>query len=300
MRLSTDFSDRYVTWECTTECNYSCSYCWPECHSGIYRWPTPDQTNMLLSFLERFGEGKRIYIDIMGGEPTLWPDLQRFCSAVSEVNGYVTFSSNGSRTVRWWKKFAAPIDNLVFSFHPEYADIDHYIELVTELHNRYRTTVMILYHPSYREKCISIYNALTEGNKFHISCRMKRINSDTVVYENDDIEVLQKSYSNFSIPQQEFSMNMYMNGDIISSPNDFMVSGKNSFTGWNCQLGTNYRYITANGNIYGAACGVARSYSFGNIYDDSVPTGEIAVKCNETFCNCQPDMVLNTKWFTHE
>ena len=299
IKFNTNFDDFYVTWECTTECNYSCSYCWPSCHDGRYRWPDSSKTNSVIKYLETASSGKKILVDIMGGEPTLWPELQRFCNALYDIGGIVTFSSNGSRTVRWWKNFNAPIDGLVFSFHPEYASIEHYIEIIKSVQYRYNTTIMILYHPLFKEKCLNAWNAFTSNGIYEINVQMKKIYSSDIEYNNDDKNILSYEYSNSTIKKINCQMDLFMN-DIIVSPRNLIASGKNLFFNLNCQLGNNYRYITANGDVFGASCSTARKYPMGNVYNNSGIIDPPIVKCNDSSCGCYVDLVLNTKWYTRE
>lgn len=291
-RTSNKFNGKYITWECTTVCNYNCSYCWPSCHDGKHRWPSLEKTNKLIEYVNNFSKGKPVIFDIMGGEPTLWPDLERFCHAIGK-HSLITFSSNGSRTARWWRKFTAPINHLLFSFHPEFADIEQFIKVLAEVDKRYRTTVMILYHPSLRDKCLSAWDRFTQGN-LEIVCKMKRIISPVFddYYTLQDKEILLRKYFNSNIISHNLDMTMYIDNEEVN-PSELIANNKHSFEGWYCRLGNNYRYIRADGNIYGAACNVATC--IGNVYTTGEITSPVVVKCTSKFCDCQTDLILNTK-----
>lgn len=294
---SNNFKGKYITWECTTQCNYACSYCWPACHDGKYRWPDEEKTNRLIEYIKDFSQGQQVVLDIMGGEPTLWPDLQRFCHAVSDYS-LITFSSNGSRTARWWRDFTAPINHLLFSFHPENADIDHYVEMLREVHTRYRITVFILYHPMFKETCLRAWDRLTAGD-LEIAVKMKRINtpdnSSTIIpikYTEDDREILLRDYFNCVAKMKYVDMEMFIDGEQVN-PDELIAKDQHRFTGWHCQLGQNYRYIRADGSIYGAACGVATS--LGNVYEQGEIKKPEYTTCTTKFCDCRVDLILNTK-----
>lgn len=288
---STDFDAKYITWECTTQCNYSCSYCWPACHDGKYRWPDSDKTNRLIDYIKNFSDGKTVVLDIMGGEPTLWPDLERFCCAVGD-RSLITFSSNGSRTARWWRDFTAPIDHLIFSYHPEYADNQHFVQMLQEVQHRYRTTVMILYHPKFKQTCLSAWDCLTNSN-LDISVKFKKIISADTCFSAEDYQILNKQYFKSKVTVGNTSMNMYI--DCLQvDPDDLITTGKNSFLNWQCNLGQNYRYINAAGDVRGAACSVAPK--LGNIFVDDSIDEPVPVICSEQYCNCKPDMILNNKY----
>jgi organic radical activating enzyme len=287
---STNFNAKYITWECTTECNYACSYCWPTCHDGKYRWPDVDKTNKLIEYVKTFSEGKTVILDIMGGEPTLWPDLERFCHSVGNYS-LITFSSNGSRTARWWQNFTAPINHLLFSFHPENGSIEHFLEMLQEVHTRYRTTVYILYHPKFKDICLNAFNTLT-NSKLKISVKMKRIITEDRFNSIEDVEILSMTYFNCDIKSKYVSMDMFVD-NILVNPNELITNDKHSFTGWSCNIGQNYRYIKADGTIYGAACSVATP--MGNVYDDGENISPTHTICTTKFCDCKVDLILNTK-----
>lgn len=294
---STKFQGKYITWECTTQCNYACSYCWPQCHDGKYRWPDSNKTDRLIKYVKEFSDNKTVVLDIMGGEPTLWPDLQRFCHAVGDYS-LITFSSNGSRTARWWRNFSAPINHLAFSFHPENADIDHYVEMLREVHTRYRTTVFILYHPQFKDICLEAWDKLTQGD-LEISVKMKRINTPDnsnqifkIDYTDSDREILLRDYFNCVVKMEYVDMEMQIDS-VKVDPNELIATDQHSFTNWKCNLGQEYRYIRADGTIYGAACEVATP--LGNVYDHGEIKSPECVTCTAKFCDCQVDLILNTK-----
>ena len=286
------FDEKHITWESTTVCNYDCSYCWPDSHNNKYRWPDAEQTDKLISYVKNFSDGKRVVFDIMGGEPTLWPDLERFCHAVGDYS-LITFSTNGSRTARWWENFSAPVNHLLFSFHAEHADIEHYVEVLKAIHNRYRITVLILYHTGYREKCLAAWDRFTQCD-LNIQVQFKRINTtpDRMTYTEEDKQILQRSYHNCNIKLVNVSTQFYVD-NVLTNPKDLIIHEQNKFAGWSCNLGENYRYIKANGDIYGAACIVAPCV--GNVYT----TGEVkampSIICTTHTCECEVDIVLNSK-----
>lgn len=282
------FDKKYITWECTTVCNYSCSYCPPACHDGRYRWPDLDQTARLLQFIDQFREEQQVIIDIMGGEPTLWPHLQQFCSQLPN-DSLITFSSNGSRTARWWSQFNAPIGHLLFSYHPEEASLDHYLEILAEVHEKYRTTVLILFHPNYKEKCLQVFDALKDSG-LKIGCSLKGLWG--VTYDEADTQLLLQSFSNSELPLRDMLFEISVDGEIYDKVL-FIKQGLNRFKGWQCNLGENYRYIRANGDVYGAACGLG--LNLGNVYTDEIKQ-PVSIICPLERCDCLPDMALNSKY----
>jgi MoaA/NifB/PqqE/SkfB family radical SAM enzyme len=288
-KTHTNFDGKYITWECTTVCNYNCSYCWPNSHDGKYRWPNEDQLIKLIDYIKNFSDGKKVTLDIMGGEPTLWPKFKEFCNIVSDY-AEIHFSSNGSRKARWWKDFNASISLLMFSYHPEYANTAHFIDVLSTVDTRYSTLVYILYHPDYKEKCLDAFKQFKESN-LQIDCMMKKI--DCLNYTKEEIDDLFRlSFLKSKIPLAEFNPTYYID-DVEINPDIIIKNKKNSFLNWNCNLGQNYRYIRASGEVHGASCSV--SESLGNIYfNDSIKDPSPMI-CTSNFCGCKTDVVLNNK-----
>lgn len=288
-KTHTNFDGKYITWECTTVCNYRCSYCWPSCHDGKYKWPDDTQVTKLINYIKDFSDGKKVTLDIMGGEPTIWPKFKEFCNSVSDFTE-ITFSSNGSRTVRWWNDFNASISQLLFSYHPEYASTEHFIDILSTVDKRYRTVVLILYHPDHKEKCLDAYNKFKDSN-LQIVCMMKAINFlDYTKEELDDLLTL--SFSKTKIPMPDFNPTFYVD-DVETDPDIFTKNRKNVFLNWECNLGQNYRYIKADGNVHGSACFI--SESLGNVYFDDSLKEPSPMVCTSNFCDCIIDVVLNDK-----
>ena len=292
-KTHTDFTDCYVTWECTTVCNYNCSYCWPSCHDGKYRWPSESQVKKLKKYIRNFSSGKLVTLDIMGGEPTLWPEFKEFCYDLSDI-AEITFSSNGSRTARWWKNFDASVSHLLFSYHPEFADTAHYLEMLSEVHDRFRTQIIILYHPKFKDKCLDAFNQFQSSGLF-VNCSLKQIHTyiDKFEYSESEInDLLNLSFhrTKFSLPT--FNPNFYID-EVLTDPNKFIKNKNNKFLNWNCNLGQNYRYIRADGTVYGAACQTAPA--LGNIYHDEDIDSPSPTICKSSTCDCNTDLVLNNK-----
>ena len=123
----------------TDFCNYNCSYCFSDLQNK-YRYPK--NTDLVINNFRRifnfyhknFNKTKIQLIISGGGEPTLWPDLERFCKKLKEShNVIIQLISNGSRTIRWWEKNSHYFDSVVLSCHNEFVDIDHYIEVADTL-----------------------------------------------------------------------------------------------------------------------------------------------------------------------
>ena len=131
-------------------CNFNCWYCFKGSHEGTHRW-TDDMEQLVENFKHLFSKyravGKEMLeLHIVGGEPTLWPKLGEFVTEIRKhIPAYITISSNGSRTLRWWEKFGTVFDKILLSCHHKEVDIDHFIKVSDTLHEMGRSpNVMVL------------------------------------------------------------------------------------------------------------------------------------------------------------
>jgi len=277
---------KHITWECTTVCNYSCSYCWPANHDGVNRWPDELQTQQLLSTIEQFRQHQPLSLDIMGGEPTLWPDFVDFCKQLGN-NTSITFSTNASRSLRWWSMFDAPVDEIVISWHPEYTDNQHIMRVIELLHQQYRTVVHLMDHPLYTAQLNDFYQQLEHSN-YQINCQVKKLQHPT-----------QGTMISAAGTTQSFSRTTHKRADFLQTPwlvdnsevdiNEFYNQAHNQFQGWHCELGKDYLYIQADGEVFGAACRTGGS--LGNIYDNYTYQ-PVAQTCPHVQCLCKADVQL--------
>ena len=117
-----------VTLFISNVCNYNCSYCSDFHRDGSHRWPTDWQPYIKL--IEELQEkNKYLYVEVLGGEPTVWPKFQEFVDVISSDNVFVEYSTNASRTLRYWNNFKTQRAFVFLSWHYEEADDDHFYEV---------------------------------------------------------------------------------------------------------------------------------------------------------------------------
>lgn len=280
-----------ITYTCTTVCNYSCSYCTEYHYNGKYRW-IEDYTP-LLNLSNDFRQNSPLVFDIMGGEPTLWPKLQDFCSKLVESSTYptsITFTTNGSRTVNYWKNFSAPVDELGFSFHPESASEDHFINVFEELNNRYKIFCVLMMPPQHFEKIKKFYNRLLE-TQLNIIVKIKLVadwHNGTGILKSYTPEMLDFAKSKFSRNKIKSMNNFsFFVDDKETTVSEHLINSSNNYLGWKCHVGRDNLDIHPNGDIYGSTCKITKPY--GNIYSTyTLPTEPVV--CTKSSCVCGTDV----------
>lgn len=277
---------KHVTWECTSTCNYKCSYCWPKNHDGLYRWPTSDQQKQLINAIQNFRQNMPLSLDIMGGEPTLWPGLIEFCKKLGD-NTAITFSTNASRSLNWWKKFDAPIDDLIISWHPEFANDDHVYRVTEFLCKNYKIKVLLMDHPAFESRIEKFYTRLFDS-ELPINCSIKLLQNP----HNNSMISKPRSYTGFSRGKGynfKFLNSDWLVDNISTDIDKFYNSGFNKFQGWICDVGKDYMYIFSNGDVSGSACQAGGI--LGNIYNNYTHMFKPQI-CPYVNCRCKADVKL--------
>lgn len=292
-----------IVWTPTTVCNYSCSYCPSWSHDGKYRWPK--EYKNLIKFINTWRNDSELTIDILGGEPTLWPDFHIFCDDIIKSSSHFTkiiFSSNGSRSLRYWEEFSAPVTNIGLSFHPEFADIDHFINVVNVLHNRYPLTIYLMLVYPHLECIKSIYEKLKDYN-VNVTI-MSVVNKTT----NDHSGIISKfqEYDDFAkttftnksiLPEKMLYYRTYVSDGIDEIPikvQNFINEGKDKFKGWDCFMGRDTLNIHPNGDIYGSSCSSGPCY--GNINNlDLINISNSPFVCPHEYCGCGTDVEIEKR-----
>ena len=121
----------HAEWVISNVCNYTCNYCDPKLYGGSSGWPDLQKSLDFWQYIHTDVNPNAKMLTLSGGEPTIWPKLSEFFNRLdpSYKKAIVT---NGSRTLRWWRKF---IDNtqmtqIAISVHLEFADVNHIKEVI--------------------------------------------------------------------------------------------------------------------------------------------------------------------------
>ena len=82
-------------------CNHKCWYCFKGSNEGEFRWTdnfdaTTKNFFHLLDHYKKYGK-ERFEIHIVGGEPTLWPELGKFTKLLKEMQSSLLLHSSEVR-----------------------------------------------------------------------------------------------------------------------------------------------------------------------------------------------------------
>lgn len=297
-RIYRDPVVKKIVWKPGTICNYRCSYCYPHDHDGKYKWPkTYDK---LIEFATEWRGDAPLTLDILGGEPTLWPKFQEFCHDLYNSSTSFTkiiFSSNGSRSLRYWKEFDAPVSSLGLSFHPEHASIEHFLNIIELLHEKYQIWVYLMLVPPYLDTIKKLFNEL---KRFKVNASVMSVvsisESHSGVVGNDP--EYEKFAADAFLKQSEIFNGVpyktYITDGIETKPiniQHLINTKQDAFKDWNCYMGKDTLNILPNGDVYGSSC--ASGPCYGNIFSqEKIVIPDDPFRCPHDFCGCGTDVEI--------
>lgn len=316
-----------IRWNPNNVCNFKCRYCFPESNIGTYTSPKDldlivrNFDHFLTEYKEKLGK-TTVHLKIAGGEPTLWRELGDFIERIKKLhNIYLTVISNGSRTIRWWKKYGHLIDNVTLSYHQEQAKIDHHIEVADVMFDLgKKTTVVVLMDPLRWNECVQDIEYMKKNSKYKWFIQTAEVIEQEHVYSQDQVTERkyteeQKKYMNKELKRIPgpawFLKNIKLVKDgmirmhesvatlddgstIKARPQTYINNNWNSFYGWSCDIGSEAVFINWTGEIIGSCqqklYGLDFSY---NILDEDFVNKFVLnfkpVICQYKNCFCGPE-----------
>jgi len=276
-------------------CNYNCSYCSDYHRDGSYRWPQ-DWTPYLNLINDLKKKNKYLYVEILGGEPTVWPQFQEFIDTISAPDVFVEYGTNASRTLRYWEKFKSQNTFVFLSWHNEEANDDHFVEVAKIMQHKACVSIPLMIVPNTFERAKKLFDRLKELN-VEITPKFVRTNihgHSYFEYTQEQRDWITTNYHNKMKPfpiDWKFPQTLHFNGE----PMKFMKvldKGLHKFKGYTCTAGIKRISVEVDGNI--RRCTKNVGGSLGNIHTGyTLP--EDPIICDYAACPCKLDAVVE-KW----
>jgi len=279
-----------VTLECSNICNYSCWYCPPELHTGTSPWPDIGRSLAFVSDLAQRHE--HVYLDLVGGEPTLWPKLLDFLGQLPP-NVQHEISTNGSRTLRWWGRAKPMLKKVTMTAHMASCDNQHLISVIDLIRDTVEVHLTALYDLDHRDKIAQLGAAARERDlSFQVRPIMPMWDS-MVEYGPEERAFMGDLLIKGNLTKHSSSKptKAIWNGVPLHPSRDILMGGRTDFRGWQCLAGSMRFHVIHDGTIYAGSC---RNKELGNLrtgwrFED----GPIA--CARSRCTCQDD-IKTEKW----
>ena len=300
-----------ITWQVNNYCNFKCSYCNP----GNWAGENPNNGNLdlyiqnLEIIINRYKEVgyKHFKFFFSGGEPTAWRNFIPVCEWIhSELpRATLAVNTNLSRPLAWWKKHHHLFDDIVASFHVEFADKERYTENSIYLCDKvnYLASKMLMHEERFWE-VVDFGNYLkTVMPNYFIEWTplYDELSHNTGPWKYKDIlkEDFFRTHTNEvhqSLPKpskrttQTVSYNKYSDDSTsFCNANELIVNGQNFFNGWKCNVG-DCIFINPIGEVSLASCGLGGNV--GHILDDISRVGPKQITCSKSMCMCGTDIII--------
>ena len=300
-----------IVWQVSNLCNYRCEYC----NEGNWKG---DNLNLnkekIIAGLEKIydyylsHDYKLLKMFFSGGEPTYWkPFIDVINHAKQTKFDYVLIAVNTNLSTKksWWEKNYKLFDDVVASYHPEFADDNQYIDNYLFLEDKinYLCARMMMYEPywdkvltfkkklesrakNFRIEYVPIFDELAPStDPYNYKDKSKEEWLKLNNYE-ENINNRVKSNHDFDIS----SIEVYDDQTVQDlNSNRIVAKNNNFFKGWKCYLPESI-FINVQGNISLGSCGVINS--IGNLYTDfNFPDNEYIV-CPKYHCHCGTDICI--------
>jgi hypothetical protein len=309
----------FVTWTLHNRCNYRCSYCPPGLSDGTICAVTArevvDFAIRVLEQSQRTGVSRHIFA-FSGGEPTLFPDFPWMMRELYQRGIDATFTSNGSRPLSWWREVWNSFDHCVFSYHPEFARDDSFVDKVRALSEHVMMNVDFMMTPEGFDHCRSLGGQL--AGTPNVSVQYLPVQREfgnhgggLWDYTPDQLEFLRSSTAIHGPVGGEVAARCERRGgfgrggrgvatwrragEMVREPLDYqrlIVLDQNRFAGWTCWAGVESLIVDIQGDVYRAYC--MQDGKLGNVRDGITPP-TAPVTCAQARCTCSVDIEVSKR-----
>ena len=305
--------DLHVMWSIHNKCNYSCSYCPETLHNGDWQWLNLERLKGFIDKVEnhyvKILGFKNILFSFTGGEPTLWKDFKAFVKYIDQKGFRCGLTTNASVAPHFWNDIAHIFDYIAFSFHPERADSEKFLETFKSLHdnpNSVTPSVRVMMHKDdvFWKKSERLINQLKSFKNWSYECVhiLDEYGTDSTKIDYDSDKktnyLLENSFNEqfldpdmIKLPNIGFNYN-YTTSDNSShklNENELINNNQVNFENWNCFIGVESLFIHFSGDVKTAGCGAGKT--LGNIlFFEKIRFPTKPIVCNQKACLCPTDV----------
>jgi organic radical activating enzyme len=297
---------KFIEWKIHNVCNHNCSFCGSRHKDGSQRWFSLEKYKEYTDKLVESCGDSPFWIQITGGEPTLYPDLIPLLAYMKSKGAMISMISNGTRTIRWWKELQESklMDNLFLTYHSEQTNDYHHITEVANLFHTEATEVICLITHVYTtlDKAFEAHDYLIENTGATIT--VKAMMGDPDIYSKYTTEEISKLQSENwllgkhkntkvkSLLDPKYKINHTLkitynnNLSYNINPQILMKQQRNNFMGWDCNIGS-FNMRIDHDVIYRGVCEQGETRSLHN----NISFTDNYVPCKIEQCFCGTDMI---------
>lgn len=283
-----------ITWDLSNKCNYRCSYCPSMFNDGSSGWPDINEVKQFISNINSELSYKDICLRISGGEPTYWKHFIEFARTAKEHKNTFSFLSNGSRDINYFKEINNYTDGLMLSYHPEYANINHFIDIANVMDCPVIVNLMI--SPDNFDTMKNVALELYNTNKISVwpkvildkTSDINNITNNVISYTNEQKDFIEHWPYFVNVDDRKMHRGEILFDGKVTTANKLILNKLNQHKGWECYAGLDMINVDFYGNVYRANC--EQGGSLGHISNFTLPKNTII--CQKDSCNCLSDIYL--------
>jgi hypothetical protein len=281
-----------VAWTLSNKCNYRCTYCPSYLHDGSTGHP---EWNTIEQFVKNFNiPGKSICYRISGGEPTYWKHFLNLAKLIKEQGNYFSFLTNGSQSVEYYKEISKYADGIMISYHAEYADAEHIVNIANAIECPVVINLMMV-----QEK----FDDMVNIGKYLYENTSKLAIWPKLVLDKTSGEFVTNNVSDYTVEQKEIIKHwpyfravddskihrgkMLFDNEPVTG-NDIIIKNLNRHEGWSCWAGLHMVSIDMWGDLYRSEC--RQGGKIGNLQNYMLPS--VPIVCGAKKCSCLSDVYL--------
>lgn len=302
-----------ITWSFTNKCNFACSYCPDHLHNGTVGFPDYDYALQFVTEVAKHHD--HVHIELLGGEPTLWPKLILFLTELKQYpNIVIELSTNGGRTTNWWKKYCKAdlhLNTLLgLSYHAAWCDPDLFYNNLAVLSEKHNVVANFMVDPAHFSKTYDLFMKVRDT--LAVDCLFKvlrdQFHPSKLIdgYTDEMLDVIK------NVPERNlYDRRQYIkSADKIQWPTKIIVNGErrnfqqmviageHTFKGWKCGAGSKRFYIDFAGDVW--PCTTIphqvenkEIYRLGNINNKDIKILTDYIVCPVQYCPCKLDAVID-------
>ncbi len=306
----------YMYWTLTDFCNFQCNYCPSVLHSGDFAqgrkpgFPSNEDIEQFLdNLINKHLKGRKLYLVLSGGEPTLHPMYETIIERCAP-HGIICTNTNGSRSVEWWKNLSILPQQVTISLHPEFSKMDKINEIARYVVEQKSELIFNLScDPANWERTVEIYESLADDLKFY--CVPKVLNhlestranyeytaeqdrwiKEKIAYYNENqhrrVNIITGANVRSSW-KQTWPIAYYDDGSESALPTlaQLTITKQHNYKGWNCEAGMDTFNVHFDGNVWGSVC---KAIKLGRV--ESFEPRTEPITCEKNYCTCPGDLII--------
>jgi len=299
-----------INFTISNKCNYNCKYCPASSKDVSTPFISADEYVEFFSnvFLDnpQIKNYKQKIVTITGGEPSIYPQVEKVLKFFKLHDFKIVMISNGSAKADFWIQNSDYIDTLCLSYHSRYAVIEKIDAIVAHMLEKNKMIVLqILMDTNFWDKAVAasnffrkydsiVINHKAVQKKFGLASESEA--GQLIDYTEDQIAFIKNEPSIRSGITKNRPIVYYENGESEGFDGQKIIINKlNCFKDFSCGAGQSSLVIKQNGRVTGSAC-CATSFGFLTLNRKlRIKLLDEKIICKKEICNCVYDQRIEKK-----